>query len=106
MVVSRKKIGMTVTFIIFLNVQVFSKANQSFTERTKILQSFTEIIFGASEKVTNNSQLELSIMKYDLRNSNKKCQNNLIRQNKISTAKYFKVGGDILPLKFAFIDSL
>lgn len=51
-------------------------------------------------------QLELLIMKYDLRNINKKCQNNVISRNEISTAKYFKVGDDILPLKFAFIDSL
>lgn len=106
MVLSRSKIGMIVTFISFLHVQVSSKPNQSFTERTKILKSFTETRFGASEKVSNNFQLQLSIMKYDLRTINKKCQNNLINQNKILTAKYFKVADDILPLKIAFIDSL
>lgn len=106
MVLSRSKIGMIVTFISFSHVQVSSKPNQSFTERTKILKSFTERRFGALERVSYNFQSELSIMKYSLRNINKKCQNNLISWNKISTAKYFKVGDDILPLKFAFIDSL
>lgn len=106
MVLSRSKMGIIVTFISFLQVQVSSKPNHSFTERTRILKSFTETRFGGSEKVSNDFQVDLSIMKYDLRNINKKCQNNLISQNKISTAKYFKVGDDILPFKFAFIDSL
>jgi len=93
MVLSRSKIGMIVTFISFSHVQVSSKPNQNFTKRTKILKSFTKTRFGASEKVSNNFQLELE------------CQNNLISQNKISTAKYFEVRGDILHLKSAIIDS-
>lgn len=35
-----------------------------------------------------------------------KCQNNLICQNEILTAKYCKVGDDILPSKLGFTDSL
>lgn len=45
--------------------------------------------FGASEKIGSNFQLELLIMKYDLRNINKKCQNNVIIRNKNLNSKVF-----------------
>lgn len=109
-VLSRRKNGMICTFISFFPFislsQVTSKPNQTFPERTKTFESFPETRSEAWEKMGSDFQLELLIMKYYLRNINKKCQNNVISQNEISTAKYFKVGDDILPLKCAFIDSL